>query len=103
MKIIWSPLAISRISEITEYISTDNFASAEKWINSIFDAVLRLKISPESGRIVPELGVVEIREIIHDNYRIIYRIKKSSIIILTVRHARQIIPEDEFTQHEEFE
>jgi addiction module RelE/StbE family toxin len=95
MKIIWSPLAIDRITEIAGYISEDSPRSAEKWIDSIFKKVSRLKKYPESGRIVPELDISKIREIIYGNYRIIYRIKQEFIVVLTVRHGRQILPEEE--------
>jgi len=95
MKLIWSLLALDRVSEIAEYISKDSPLSAERWINSIFNKVSRLQKYPESGRIVPELNITEIREIIYGNYRIIYRIRKESIIILTVRHGHQILPEEE--------
>ena len=95
MKIIWSPLAIDRISEIAEFISKDSPKSAEIWINSVFKKVSRLKRYSESGRIVPELNISKIREIIYGNYRIIYRIKQEFIIVLTVRHGRQILPEEE--------
>ena len=95
MKIIWSPLAIDRIIEIAEYISEDSPRSAEKWIDSVFKKVSRLKKYPESGRIVPELDISTIREIIYRNYRIVYRIKREFIVVLTVRHGRQILPEEE--------
>ena len=95
MKIIWSPLALDRITEIAEYISDDSPVSAEKWVDSVFKKVSRLKRYPESGRIVPELSISRIREIIYGNYRIIYRIKQEFIIVLTVRHGRQILPEEE--------
>lgn len=95
MKIIWSPLAIDRASEIAEYISLDNPTAATKWINDIFEKVLILKSSPKTVRTVPEINRKEIREIIFGNYRIIYRIAKLSISILTVRHTKQILPIDE--------
>jgi len=95
MKIVWSPLAISRVLEIAEYISLDNPKSAAKWINRIFERIKQLKRYPESGRILPELEMEEVQELIYGNYRIIYRIKQGTIIIMTVRHSRQILPEEE--------
>ena len=92
MKIIWSPLAIDKASEIAEYISLDNPTAANKWINDVFDKVLILKSSPKIGRTVPEINRKEIREIIFGNYRIIYQIEKLNISILTVRHTKQILP-----------
>ena len=95
MKIIWSPLAIDRASEIAEYIAQDKPSAAEKWINTVFSKVERLKSSPEIGRVVPEIRNDQFRELIYGNYRIIYRIEKTQISILTIRHGKQILPIDE--------
>ena len=95
MKIIWSPLAIDRTSEIAEYIAQDKPAAAEKWINTVFSKVEQLKSSPEIGRIVPETRNDQFRELIYGNYRIVYRIEKEQISILTIRHGKQILPINE--------
>jgi len=97
MKIIWSPLAIDRTTEIAKYIAQDNPSAAQNWIGSIFSRVEQLQSLPESGRMVPELCRKEIRELIYGNYRIIYRIDAENIFILTVRHGRQILPNDEIS------
>ena len=95
MKIIWSPLSIDRATEIAEYISLDNTTAAQKWIDTIFEKVESLKTSSRIGRIVPEIERNEIREILYGNYRVIYRIEKTSISILTISHGKQILPVDE--------
>ena len=95
MKIIWSPLAIDRTSEIADYIAQDKPSAAEKWINSIFSKVDKLKSSPEIGSIVPEIKNNQFRELIYGNYRIIYHVEKKQISILTIRHGKQILPIEE--------
>ena len=95
MKIIWSPLAVKRAVEIAEYISSDNPTAARKWIETVFSEVELLESSPKIGRIVPELNQKDFREIILGNYRIIYRVEKESVSIVTVRHAQQILPVNE--------
>ena len=95
MKIIWSPLAIDRVTEIAEYIAFDNLLAAQNWIEQVFERVNILKSSPKMGRTVPEIGRDEIREILYGNYRIIYHYSVQKISILTVRHGKQILPEDE--------
>ena len=95
MKIIWSPLAIDRVAEIAQFIALDSPNSAQKWVDLIFQVVERLERFPKSGRIVPEIKQDDFREIIHGNYRIIYRLQSESVSILTVRHGRQILPIDE--------
>lgn len=95
MRIIWSPLAIDRTSEIAEYIARDNLTAAEDWINKVFAKVDQLGRFPESGRSVPEINNQKIRELIYGNYRIIYRIEEKRLSILTLRHVKQILPADE--------
>jgi len=95
MKIIWSPLAIDRASEIAEYIAQDKPDAAEKLINTVFSIVEQLKSSPEIGRIVPEIRNDQFRKIIYGNYRIVYRIEKEQLSILTIRHGKQILPTNE--------
>ena len=95
MKILWAPLAIDRASEIAEYIAQDKPSAAAKWINTVFSKVEQLKSAPEIGRFVPEIQNNQFRELIYGNYRIIYRIEKKQISILTIRHGKQILPIDE--------
>lgn len=100
MKIIWSPLAIDRASEIAEYIAQDKPSAAEKWINTVFAKIGQLQSSPEIGRVVPEIRDNQLRELIYGNYRIIYRIERKRISILTIRHGKQILPIDEILSEE---
>ena len=95
MKIQWSPLAVERIGEIADYIAQDSPVAAEKWIHSIFSRVEQVKDFSQSGRFVPEINRKDIRELIIANYRIIYRIEKRVVSILTVRHSRQILPDED--------
>lgn len=95
MRIIWSPLAVDKASEIADYIAQDKPSAAEKWIDTVFSKVEQLKSSPEIGRIVPEINDSQFRELIYGNYRIIYRIETKQISILTIRHGRQILPINE--------
>jgi toxin ParE1/3/4 len=95
MRIIWSPLSVERAAEIAEYISRDNPIAAEKWVNTVFSKVEQLKSFPESGRIVAEINSKDFRELIYGNYRIIYRVEKTQISILTIRHGKQMLPIDE--------
>ena len=95
MRIMWSPLAVDRVSEIAEYIAQENPTAAENWANTVFAKVEQLKSFPESGRIVPETNNQKIRELIYSNYRIIYRIEVKQISVLRVRHGKQILPVNE--------
>lgn len=84
MKIFWTNEALSKLLEIEEYISIDNINRAEKFIDFLIEKVESIKDYPKRGRIIPELNIDNIREIIVKNYRIIYKIDKNIITILTV-------------------
>jgi len=92
VKVIWSPLAIDRASEIAEYIALDKPTAADKWVATVFSKVEQLASSPEIGRVVPEIEDEQFRELIYGNYRIVYRIEKKQVSILTIRHGKQILP-----------
>ena len=86
MRITWSPLSLDRAMEAARYIAERRETSASRWIDQLFDSVDRLREFPYSGRMVPEFERDELRELIVDAVRVVYRIDKSRIVILTVRH-----------------
>ncbi|MBY9006402.1 MAG: type II toxin-antitoxin system RelE/ParE family toxin [Candidatus Lokiarchaeota archaeon] len=43
------------------------------------------------GRIVPEINISSVREIIFQNYRIIYRTKIDYVEIITVLHGSRLL------------
>jgi plasmid stabilization system protein ParE len=56
----------------------------------LYDAAKRLNLFPQSGRVVPEVGRQEYREIIYRrSHRVIYRIETSRVLVLTVRNCAQ--------------
>jgi len=95
MKIIWSPLAIKRASEIADYISQDSASASNRWSETVFSKVELLKSFPEIGRIVPELDIPQIRELLYGEYRIIYRLEEHGVFILTIRHSKQLLKKEE--------
>jgi len=40
-----------------------------------------------SGRVVPEVGDDTVREVIHGNYRMVYRVRSDLVEIVTVFHG----------------
>ena len=92
MRIVWSPLAIERAYEAAEYIARDKPEAARAWLEGVFEAVDRLETLPQSGRMVPEIGLPEYREIVfRKSYRIVYYVEKSTVRILTVRNFARLL------------
>jgi len=48
-----------------------------------------LKIFPKLGRKVPEFNKNEFRELIIQNYRVVYHIQTNKILILAIFHFKQ--------------
>lgn len=92
-KIKWTGKARHNLEAIYDYIASDSKTYALRCITSLIKATTKLEIMPRCGRIVPEFESYGLREVIYQNYRIIYRIKESSedIEILAIVHgAREI-------------
>ena len=82
-------MALNRIEEIVDHISSDRPVAAAEWAAGLFDLVGRLQSFPDRGRMVPELRQPSIRELIYGDYRVVYRIEGAKIGILTVRHGKR--------------
>ena len=95
MKIIWSALAVERLEETCDHIARESPAAAQRWAASILDLVDLLRANPQTVRVVPELGIAAIRELISGRYRIIYRTLGPAIRILTVRSFSQPFPSED--------
>ena len=87
MEIIWSSPSIKDLENLKNYISQDSVQYASIFISKIIKHTEQLLNFPEIGRIVPERNQKEIREIIFQHYRIIYKVTSTSINILTVCHG----------------
>lgn len=62
------------------------------YVASIVDKVDNLSLFPEMGRMVPELNLKNVREIIYGNYRIIYKIHSTDKVeIIAVHHSARML------------
>jgi plasmid stabilization system protein ParE len=87
VRIVWSPLAIERAHDAAKYIARDKPEAARAWLAGVFEAVDRLEAFPQSGRMVPEIGLAEYRGIVYRrSHRIIYYVEKSALQVLTIRN-----------------
>ncbi len=90
-KISWTKWSIKDLRLIYDYISIDSPFYAERFISKIISRVDQLENMPLSGRIVPEIDDLSIRELIEGNYRIFYKVNKANISILRIHNsAREI-------------
>jgi len=95
MKIFWTKEALLRLQEIEEYISRDNPIGAIEFVDKLITVAETIIDNPKKGRIVPELSLENIRELLYQNYRIVYLVKKNSVDILTVFEGHQLLKKEE--------
>ena len=92
-RIIWHLEAQRELDEYASYIARDSERDATRWRARMHAAVETLRDFPESGRVVPEYGDRSIREVIVDNYRVIYRFRAATVRIVAVsRGTRRLRP-----------
>ncbi|MFL6336308.1 MAG: type II toxin-antitoxin system RelE/ParE family toxin [Pyrinomonadaceae bacterium] len=88
-EVVWSPRAIEDVQAIAAYIAEDSLAYAKSVAQKIVASTRRLATFPMSGRMVPEFGDENIREVFAYSYRIIYRVEGETVTIAAVVHGRR--------------
>jgi addiction module RelE/StbE family toxin len=91
--ITWSPEALDDVKSIANFIERDSPFYTKAVVTKIIELSRSLESLPNRGRIVPELEDQNIRELFVYSYRLIYQIRKDTILILAVVHGkRQLTP-----------
>ena len=91
MILFWSTPAIDDLTGVRDYIAQGSQYYASEFIQRILQTVKKLEQFPELGRIIPEIEDPTARELIFQNYRILYRLKQDRIDIAAVIHGRREI------------
>ena len=87
----WTPQALDDLEAICLFIARDAPQIGAVFADRAFRATDRLADYPRSGRIVPEVDIENIREIILGNYRLIYRIREDQVQVVTVHHGARLL------------
>ena len=94
MKIFWTKESLHNLKDIEKFISLDNSAAAIKLIEKLISLTQDLISFPKKGRVVPELNINQIREIVYRNYRIVYFLRKNSINVLTIFESHKLLDKE---------
>ena len=87
MKLVWTDPSIEDLRSIRDYIARDSEYYAVDLVRDMISSVERLLRFPRLGRVVPEAQDENIRELLFQNYRIIYRLTGERIEILGIVHG----------------
>jgi plasmid stabilization system protein ParE len=98
VRLVWSQLADQQVEEILDFIAADDPAAARRWLEELLERVAALRRFPDAGRLVPELGREDIRELLIGSHRVIYRRGTERIEIACVRHQARRFDEDDLAR-----
>lgn len=94
MKVRWTARAAARLDAIHDYIAGQDPAAAERVVRGLLQRTEQIASFPESGRRVPDYTRIDVHELIEGNYRIVYRLHRQQVDVLTVMHCAQLLPDD---------
>lgn len=95
MNVIWTEQALLRLGEIEDFIAQDNPAAAVALTDRIMSRAESLPAFPQRGRVVPEYGNPEIREVLEDHFRIVYSVCGAAIQVLTVFEGYRLLRDED--------
>jgi plasmid stabilization system protein ParE len=98
MKVRWTHEALVRLVEIEEFISRDSPSRERSFVDQIIERAESLSARPRIGRVVPEISNPNIRELIFKKHRIVYRVRKDVVEILTVFEGHRMLRIGEIEQ-----
>jgi plasmid stabilization system protein ParE len=99
-QVIWTRSAMRHLREIDDYLSQRSPEHAAKVLCQLRDAPKLLATSPRLGRVVPDYGREDVRELVTVKpYRIVYLLQEDTCRVLAVVHSRRLLqnvirPED---------
>ena len=83
--------ALDDLEAICLFIARGAPQVAGMFADRAFRATDRLASYPRSGRVVPEFGTEDIREIIFGAYCLIYRVRQDEIQVVTVHRGARLL------------
>lgn len=87
--LLWTETAKRDLQQIYNYIRTDSVYYANRFVDGLIEKAETVNIFPGSGRVVPEIGKENIREVFYHSYRIMYEIANEYIYITQISHMAQ--------------
>jgi toxin ParE1/3/4 len=92
MKVHWTDTAIGHLQSLHAYIGQSSPEYAQRIVDRLTRRSQQIGHFPQSGRIVPEAGFPQIREVLEGPYRIIYHLKPDQVDVIAVLHGSQQTP-----------
>jgi plasmid stabilization system protein ParE len=91
---VWTDRARDDLQAIGDYIAAERPVAAKRWVDRLVAAVEAAAAMPFAGRIVPEKGREDVREVVRRTYRIVYRVRERQMEVLTIFEGHRRFPDD---------
>lgn len=92
MRVHWTDTAISHLRSIHAYIKLSSPEYALRIVDRLTRRSQQIGNFPQSGRVVPEVELPQIREVLEGPFRIVYHIKPDQVDVIAVIHGSQQTP-----------
>ncbi len=91
MALVWSDRARNDLREIGRYIARSNPENARAFVQRLQARARSAAKAPRAGRRVPEFDAEDLREVIEGSYRIIYRLARRRLEVVTVIEGHRLL------------
>ena len=91
-RITFAASAVRDLESISSWYTNQQVpAVGETLLKEIISKIERLADFPESGRIVPEFGIANLREIVLPPFRIVYRLDENRVRVVRVWRSERLL------------
>jgi len=88
----WTEQAVEDIRSIRKFIERDSPRYGRLVAERLVEATSQIGLFPKAGRVVPEIGREDVREIIVGEYRVVYLLEAEVAMLLTVFRSSRLFP-----------
>lgn len=95
MRVEWTDRALADLRDVRESRAELSPDSADRLSAAILKRTRQLGAFPRSGRVIPEFQVESLRELLEDEFRVLYEIYPDRVEVFGVVSARrQLLPDN---------
>ena len=85
--VTWTAPALDDLDAVCRFVGRNLSRLADAFAEQVFAAADMLETFPQLGRSVAEADLPEIRELLVQSYRVVYRYEQGNVEILAIIHA----------------
>jgi toxin ParE1/3/4 len=88
-RVAWTDSAVLGLDSNISFVAQESIDTALRLLERILGAADSLEILADRGSVVPEYDDPEVRQLLVDPFRILYRVGDADVVVLGVLHQRR--------------